>query len=174
MLWGKGNVCIYIYMKKTMQNIHIHRHCLWPVGARRAPTQNWIHWYTEVQLLHVRNKHPGRKGISCMAYKVLSWWLRTHLQVSEVKCCPWIMQKQTCGILNFPNLHQLADFTHNGSMLYLFCEFLLEVWGTVRLIKYFNKQNWWLHFRVSSPATPLFQHSNLLLINQGLFMEVSH
>lgn len=50
----KGKENVYIYMEKIMQNIHIHRHCLWSVGARRAPTHNWIHSYTEAQLLHCR------------------------------------------------------------------------------------------------------------------------
>lgn len=110
----------------------------------------------ELSCCMVEHKHPGRKGISSMAHKDLPRWPRTHLQVSEVKCCPWIIQKQTCRILNFPNLHQLPELIGNVSMLYFLCMFLLGVWGTFRLIKYFNQQNWWLHLkRVLSPAHSL-------------------
>lgn len=109
--------------------------------------------YTKQNSLVYWSSASGRKGISCMAYKALSWWPRTHLQVSEVKCCPWILQKQTCRILNFPNVHQLTEFTGNGSILYLLCMFLLGVWGTFQTHKIFQPAKLMITFeRIPSPA----------------------
>lgn len=141
----------------AVQRAHIHRLCLWSAGARRAPTHNWIHRYTEAQLLHGRTQAPREKRGLKYGLQSPLWWPRTHLQISEVKCCPWIIQKQTCRILNFPNLHQLAEYIGSGSLLYYLCMFLLGVWVTFRIIKYFSQQNWWLHVKESPLLpTPLF------------------
>lgn len=160
-LWEKQ----IIYMKK------IFRICIFTdiVGARRVPTQNWIHWYPEALLL------PGGTQAPIETRELMhgSWSpfrMTKNLPAHErAQMLPW-KQKGTCRILNFPSLHQLAEFTGHESV----CMSLLGVWGCVRYIIDFNQQNSWLYLKESLLLpTPLFQH-HLLHITQRLFKELSH
>lgn len=159
-IW-KIHICINVCMYVLMQNIHIYRHCLWSVGARMAPIQNWIHWYTEAQLLHGGTWVPMEKRDLMCGLQSPVMTMKTSPAGQWGHMLPLNYAEQTCRILNFPELHQLAEFIGNGSILYLLCMFLLGVWGTVRLIKHFTQQNWWLHLKESPLLpTPLFQHWN--------------
>lgn len=156
--------------------MHIHRHCPWSTGAR-VPTQNWIHWYAEAQLLPGRTQAPMEKRDLVHGSQSLSGWPRTYLQASKLRCYPWIKQNGTCRILNFPNLHQLAEFTGHGSMLYHPLHVLTRGGGGggVRLIIDFIPQNGLLHLKEAPfPPTSLYQHWHLLHKVQGPFKDLSY